>query len=72
MPLHPGHGGRVCGTPKDKFLKICEMIASTAEPGVHDDDVRAGLDPAQHGNGDDPHGAMSSCCWATSGLRAAA
>jgi formate dehydrogenase major subunit len=23
---------RVCGTPKDKFLKICEMIASTADP----------------------------------------
>ena len=23
---------RVCGTPKDKFLKICEMIASTATP----------------------------------------
>lgn len=24
---------RVCGTPKDKFLKVCEMLASTAEPG---------------------------------------
>jgi len=24
---------RVCGTPKDKFLKICEMLASTAVPG---------------------------------------
>ena len=24
---------RVCGTPKDKFLQICEMIASTATPG---------------------------------------
>ena len=23
---------RVCGTPKDKFLQICEMIASTATP----------------------------------------
>ncbi len=24
---------KVCGTPKDKFLKVCEMLASTAEPG---------------------------------------
>jgi len=24
---------RVCGTPKDKFLKVCEMMASTAVPG---------------------------------------
>jgi formate dehydrogenase major subunit len=23
---------RVCGTPKDKFLQICDMIASTATP----------------------------------------
>jgi len=23
---------KVCGTPKDRFLKICEMIASTADP----------------------------------------
>ena len=23
---------KVCGTPKDKFLKVCEMIASTATP----------------------------------------
>ena len=23
---------RVCGTPKDKFLKVCEMIGSTAAP----------------------------------------
>ena len=23
---------RICGTPKDKFLKVCEYIASTAEP----------------------------------------
>jgi len=23
----------VCGTPKDKFLKVCEMLASTAVPG---------------------------------------
>ena len=23
---------RVCGTPKDKFLKVCEMLASTAAP----------------------------------------
>ncbi|AYD62723.1 formate dehydrogenase-N subunit alpha [Achromobacter sp. B7] len=23
---------RVCGTPKDKFLKVCEMLASTASP----------------------------------------
>ena len=28
----PDMVARVCGTPKDKFLKICEMIASTAEP----------------------------------------
>lgn len=24
---------KVCGTPKDKFLKVCEMLASTAVPG---------------------------------------
>ena len=24
---------RVCGTPKDKFLRVCEMIGSTAVPG---------------------------------------
>jgi len=24
---------KVCGTPKDKFLKVCEMLASTSEPG---------------------------------------
>ncbi|CAG9247740.1 formate dehydrogenase (quinone-dependent) catalytic subunit [Paraburkholderia unamae] len=24
---------KVCGTPKDKFLKVCEMLATTAEPG---------------------------------------
>jgi formate dehydrogenase major subunit len=23
---------KICGTPKDKFLKICEMIGSTADP----------------------------------------
>ena len=23
---------RICGTPKDKFLKVCEMIGSTASP----------------------------------------
>ncbi|MGH8818737.1 MAG: formate dehydrogenase-N subunit alpha, partial [Achromobacter pestifer] len=23
---------RVCGTPRDKFLKVCEMLASTASP----------------------------------------
>ena len=24
---------KACGTPKDKFLKVCEMLASTAVPG---------------------------------------
>ncbi len=24
---------KVCGTPKDKFLKVCEMIATTSVPG---------------------------------------
>ncbi len=24
---------KVCGTPKEKFLKVCEMLASTAVPG---------------------------------------
>jgi len=24
---------KVCGTPKDKFLKVCEMLATTAVPG---------------------------------------
>jgi len=28
----PDMVSQVCGTPKDKFLKVCEMIASTAEP----------------------------------------
>ena len=28
----PDMVSKVCGTPKDKFLKICEMIASTADP----------------------------------------
>src|SRR5258708_6034697 len=28
----PDMVARVCGTPKEKFLKICDMIASTAEP----------------------------------------
>jgi len=23
---------RICGTPKDRFLKVCELIASTSEP----------------------------------------
>ncbi len=23
---------RICGTPRDKFLKVCEMLASTAQP----------------------------------------
>ncbi len=24
---------RICGTPRDKFLKVCEMLATTAVPG---------------------------------------
>lgn len=24
---------KICGTPKDKFLKVCEMLATTAVPG---------------------------------------
>jgi formate dehydrogenase major subunit len=28
----PDMVAKVCGTPKDKFLKICEMIASTSSP----------------------------------------
>jgi formate dehydrogenase major subunit len=24
---------KVCGTPKDKFIKVCEMLATTSEPG---------------------------------------
>jgi len=28
----PDMVSRICGTPKDRFLKICEMIASTADP----------------------------------------
>jgi len=32
-PYTPELVERVCGTPKDKFLKVCEMIASTATPG---------------------------------------
>jgi formate dehydrogenase major subunit len=28
----PDMVARICGTPKDKFLKICEMIGSTASP----------------------------------------
>jgi formate dehydrogenase major subunit len=29
-PYTPEMVERICGTPKDKFLKVCEMIASTA------------------------------------------
>ncbi|CAD6530063.1 Formate dehydrogenase-O major subunit [Paraburkholderia metrosideri] len=29
----PEHVERICGTPKDKFLHVCEMLASTAVPG---------------------------------------
>jgi formate dehydrogenase major subunit len=28
----PDMVARICGTPKDKFLKVCEMIASTSGP----------------------------------------
>lgn len=31
-PYTPEMVERICGSPKDKFLKICEMIASTASP----------------------------------------
>ena len=38
---------RICGTPKDKFLKVCEMIAETLGARQDDDvDVRARLDAA--------------------------
>ncbi|MBV9116684.1 MAG: formate dehydrogenase-N subunit alpha, partial [Acetobacteraceae bacterium] len=31
-PYTPEMVERICGTPKDKYLKICEMIATTAAP----------------------------------------
>ncbi len=31
-PYTPEMVERICGTPRDKFLKICEMIATTAAP----------------------------------------
>ena len=41
---------RICGTPKDKFLKVCEMIAATvgARQG---DDVMYALGWTQHSKG---------------------
>lgn len=31
-PYTPELVSRICGTPKDKFLKVCEMIAETSAP----------------------------------------
>ena len=47
---------RICGTPKDKFLKVCEMIARDVVADQDDDvDVRARLDPAFEGLAEHPH-----------------
>jgi len=37
-PLHTEMVERVCGTPKEKFLQIAEMMASTSTPYAGDDD----------------------------------
>ena len=49
---------RICGTPKDKFLKVAQMIAEMLVADQDDDvDVRARLDPAFEGFAEHPrHG----------------
>ena len=49
---------RICGTPKDKFLKVAEMIGEMLVADQDDDlDVRARLDPAFQGLAEHPrHG----------------
>ena len=49
---------RICGTPKDKFLQVAQMISETsAKRQVHDVDVRARLDAALEGLAEHPlHG----------------
>ena len=47
---------KTCGTPKDKFLKVCEMLASTAVAGARrHDPVCARLDASLGRRADDPH-----------------
>lgn len=64
---------RVCGTPKDKFLKVCDMLASTATriapppsctrwAGRSTPSARRSSVPAR----------WCSCCWAISASPAAA
>ena len=65
---------KITGTPKDQFLKVCEMIADDlgARPD-HDDPVRAGLDAAlAWARRSSARRPWCSCCWATSACRAAA
>ena len=46
---------KICGTPKDKFLQVAEMLASTHPRPGDDHPVRPRLDPAQHRLADHPH-----------------
>ena len=65
---------RICGTPQDKFLQVCELIATHrgARQGL-DQPVCAGLDAAFGGLAEHPHRwRWSSSCWAISAWRAAA
>ena len=74
LALHAGDRAKVCGTPKDSFLKVCEMIATTVGAGSrHDHHVRAGLDAALARVADDPHRRRwCNCCSGTSAFPAAA
>ena len=66
---------RICGTPKDKFLKICrDDRRRRSSPDQGDDlDVRARLDAAFEGLAEHPHAwRWCSSSWAISACAAAA
>ena len=66
---------RISGTPQDKYLEICKLIAGTAAPDwAMTSPLRARLDAAT-GSGSPNIRTMAmqcSCCWATSASPAAA
>ncbi len=48
---------KVCGTPKDTFLKVAEVVTSTGNARARrNDHVRARMDAAFDRRADDPHG----------------
>ena len=64
---------RICGTPQDKYLEICALLASTLEAGQSaDEPVRARLDAAFRRRAEHPHAwRWCNCCSATSASPAA-